>query len=488
MALGTSHSVSHLLCSGTVGKGNSKQRLQKSFSLDETKTKMASCIIKSVLHKKMQAELSHCKVPHQQSRPTGLPRILQSGDQQKGREGREGETGGLKAPVHVVRDVRSLVKNTNSLPHSGNKLTSLKVIGQKESPPPTYQQAVASKRVTPLGQSQHSKYGSRSSRPAAQQRRSSDTVSNRSTDNHAILSVRLLAPPTNLPTSSDHSKASQQEVTPATVAAAVSVSAPCAHSESEGAEECQPALPTQEPSSVPGSSPKFTPCPSQHILHPCFYAPAALPTLPTFPSTLVPQLAEGSYVQGPLSYIPTLPAASFFHLLTTSQENTSKLIGNVSDQLDQSSADRTRTSVNQRDSVGTATQQQQTSHDHKVTSFTSAPAAALGNPGVRHVTDAAPLQFFYVDTPPQTQRKMLLDPETGQYVQVFLPASASTGSRVFPVGFANPAHFPPSMLNPTPTVLSVMQIQPTVTVSSLYGQSFQPIPLHSPALNFTNTQ
>lgn len=488
MALGTSHSVSHLLCSGTVGKGNSKQRLQKSISLDETKTKMASCIIKSVLHKKMQAELSHCKVPHQQSRPTGLPRILQSGDQQRGREGREGETGGLKAPVHVVRDVRSLVKNTNSLLHSGNKLTSLKVIGQKESPPPTYQQAVSSNRITPLGQSQHNKYGNRSSRPATQQRRSSNTVSNRSTDNHAIPPVRLLAPATNLPTSSDRSKASQQEVTPATAAAAVRVSAPCAHSESECPEECQPALSTQEQGSIPGPSPKFASCPSQQILHPCFYAPATLPTLPTFPSTLAPQLAKGSYVQGPLSYIPTLPAASFFHLLTASQENKSKLTGNVSDQLDQSPADRTRTSVDQRDSVSTATQRQQTSHDHKVTSFASAPVAALSNPALRHVTDATPLQFFYVDTPPQTQRKMLLDPETGQYVQVFLPASASTGRCVFPVGFTNPAHFPPSMLHPTPTVLSVMQIQPTVTVSSLYAQPFQPIPLHSPALNFSNTQ
>lgn len=485
MALGTSHSVSHLLCSGSVGKGNSKQRLQKSFSLDETKTKMASCIIKSVLHKKMQAELSNCKVPHQQSRPTGLPRILQSGDQQRGREGREGETGGLKAPVHVVRDVRSLVKNTNSLPHSGNKLTSLKVIGQKESPPPTYQQAVASNRVTPLGQSQHSKYGNRSSRPAMQQRRSSDTVTNRSTDNHAIPPVRLLTPATDLPTSSDGSNASQQEVTPAATAAAVNVSAPCVHSGSEGPESCQPALSTQEQSAVKGPSPKFTSCPSQQILHPCFYAPAALPT---FPSTLGPQLAEGSYVQGPLSYIPTLPAASFFHLLTTSQENKSKLTGNVSNPLDQSPADRTRTSVDQRDSIGTATQRQQTLHDHKVSSFASAPAAALSNPALHHVTDATPLQFFYVDTPPQTQRKMLLDPETGQYVQVILPASTSSSSCMFPVGFANPAHFPPSMLHPTPTVLSVMQIQPTVAMSSLYAQPFQPIPLHSSALNFTNTQ
>lgn len=473
--------MSQLLCSGTVGKGNSKQRLQKSLSLDETKTKMASCIIKSVLHKKMQEELSNCKVPHQQSRPALLPRNLQSGDQQRGREGREGETGGLKAPVHVVRDVRSLVKNTNSLLHCGNKLTSLKGIGQKESPPPTYQQAVASNRVTPLGQSQHSKCSKRSDGPATQQRRSSDTATNRSTDNNAFPSLRLLAPTTNLPTSSHCSMASQQEVNPSTAATGVTG----AHSESAGPKECQPALSAQEQSSVPGPSPKFAPCPSQRILHPCFYAPAALPA---FPPALAPQLAEGSYVQGPLSYIPTLPAAPFFHLLTTPQENKDSLTGNVSNQQDQSPADRTRTSVDQRDSASKAPQPQQALHDPKMISTAPAPAAALGNPTLCHMTEAPPLQFFYVDAPPQTQRKMLLDPETGQYVQVFLPASASTGRCVFPMGYANPAHFQPSILNPTPTVMSVMQIQPTVTMSSLYASPFQPIPLHSPALNFTNTQ
>lgn len=488
----SSHTVSHSFCSGTIGKGNSKQRLQKSFSLDETKTKMASCIIKSVLHKKMQAELSNCQVPRQQSRPTGLPRILQSGDVPRGREGREGETGGLKAPIHVVRDVRSLVKNTSSLQPSGNKLTSLKVIGQKESPPPTYQQAVASNRVTHFGQSQHNKYGNRSSRPATQQRRESDTDTIRSTDNPAIESIRLLAPPTNIPTSSDHFKPSQQVVAPTIATTAVSVSAPCANTKPDGPEECRPSPLTQEQSSVPGLLPKFAPFTSQQILHPCFYTPAALPALPTFPPSLTSQLAEGSYVQGPLSYIPTLPAASFFHLLTASQENKSKRNGNVTDQQDQNPAVQTGTSVNQRDRAtsGTskATQRQHTSHDHKVSSPASAPAAGLSNASHRHVTDATPLQFFYVNTPPLTQRKMLLDPETGQYVQVLLPASASAGSCTFPVGFANPAHFPPSMLNPTPTVLSVMQIQPTVTVSSLYAPSFQPIPLHSSALNFTNTQ
>lgn len=428
----------------------------------------------------MQAELNNSKTSHQQSRPAPLPRILQPGDQQRGREGREGHTGGLKAPVHVVRDVRSLVKNTNNLPlsttHHNNKPTSLKVIGQKESPPPTYQQAVGSNRVVSLSQSQHSTHSNRSSRPTTQQRRCSETVIKRSKNNDVTPPVMPLAPPTKLPVSSDPSKVSRQEVTPTITC--VSDSAP----KSRHPEGAQPALSAQERSSVHSVPPQFAPCSSQQFLHPCFYTPAALPA---FPSTLASHLAEASYMHGPLSYIQTLPAAPVFHLLTTSQENKSRLTGNTSDQQDQNPANQTRTTEDQKDNFNAATRQQQP--DHKVTSSAAAPAT-LSKPPLHHITDATPVQFFYVDTPPQSQRKMLLDPETGQYVQVFLPASSSTNSCMFPVSFANPAHLPASMMNPAPTVLSVMQIQPTVTVSPLYGHPFQPIPLHSPAVNFTNTQ
>lgn len=469
-----------LSCSGTGVGGNTKQRLQKSFSLDETKTKMASCIIKSVLYKKMQAELNNSKTSHQQSRPAALPRILPPGDQQRGREGREGDTGGLKAPVHVVRDVRSLVKNTNSLPfsttHHNNKPTSLKVIGQKESPPPTYQQAVGSNRVVSLSQPQHSTHSNRPSRPTTQQRRSSETVIKRSKNNDVTPPVMPLVPPTNLPISSDPSKVSRQEVTPTTTC--VSEPAP----KSRHPEGAQPALSAQEQSSIPSVPPQFAPCSSQQFLHPCFYTPAALPA---FPANLASHLAEANYMHGPLSYIQTLPAAPVFHLLTTSQENKSRLTGNASDQQDRNPAEQTRTTEDQKDKVNAATQQQPP--DHKVTRSAAVPAT-LSKPPLHHITDATPVQFFYVDTPPQSQRKMLLDPETGQYVQVFLPASSSTNSCMFPVSFANPAHLPASMMNPAPAVLSVMQIQPTVTVSSLYGPPFQPIPLHSPAVNFTNTQ
>ncbi|XP_030603004.1 uncharacterized protein LOC115792560 [Archocentrus centrarchus] len=41
--------------------GGTSRRLQKSFSLDETKTKMASCLIKNVLSKKMQVEQNNLR-------------------------------------------------------------------------------------------------------------------------------------------------------------------------------------------------------------------------------------------------------------------------------------------------------------------------------------------------------------------------------------------------------------------------------------------
>ncbi|TNM84462.1 hypothetical protein fugu_008640 [Takifugu bimaculatus] len=129
---------------------NSKQRLQKSFSLDESKTKMASCIIKNVLSKKMQAEQNHSKTPHGKIKPTMVPNLPQPVEQPRVSEGAGGETGGgvTKAPIHVVRDMRSLVKNTYSHTMStshNSKPLGFKLVGQGGSPPPTYQQAVGVK-------------------------------------------------------------------------------------------------------------------------------------------------------------------------------------------------------------------------------------------------------------------------------------------------------------------------------------------------------
>lgn len=522
---------------------------------------MASCIIKSVLSKKMQAEQNSSKTCHQQKRPAVLPSILQSVDQQRVREGGGGEGGGgvFKAPVHVVRDMRSLVKNTYSLSFStaptttqqNNKPTSFKVIGQEESPPPTYQQAVGVKghdgtkrssqasvysssiaghinKVTAsLSQSQHSNQSNRSSRPITQQRRGSEPIINRSKEDDVIQPVVLLDPPTNSPVSSDLSELSKseraggvshQEGTPPPNSVVIQPP-PCCPSKSIHPEGTQPLLSAQEQSSILGVSSQFAPSSSQQILHSCFYTPTALPASP---STLPPHMGKASYVHGPLSYIQTqlqpIPPAPILHLLRRSKENQSRWTGNVSDQQDHCAPHQTRTTEDQKNNGNAATPATQEQHEQQthqqqlqqqqqflysvqgflpakvgndllvdITSSAAAHGSLLRDPAPCHILDPKNVQCFYVDMPPQSQRKMLLDPETGQYVQVFIPASSSTpNNSMFPVSFANPTHFAPSVIKPAP-VLSVMQFQPTVAVSSLYAPPFLPFPLHTPAINFTHT-
>lgn len=512
------------LFSGFPVGGNSKQRLQKSFSLDETKTKMASCIIKSVLSKKMQEEQNNSRTSHPQRKPAVLPVPQQ--------RVREGGGAALKAPVHVVRDMRSLVKNTYSLSFSSapatapqnNKPTSIKVIGQEESPPPTYQQAVGVRgetrssqasvhsssttgninRVTAsLSQSQPSNGSNRTGRPIAQQRRGSEPIMNRSReDDDVIWPVVVLDPPTTTsPGSGDLSERAvsrQEGISPPSSAF---IQPPrCPPSKPGHPEGTQPLLPAQEQSSLPGVS-------SQQILHSCFYTPAALPA---FPPTLPPHVGKVSYVHGPLSYIQT-PLQPTVYLLRRSEEIQCRLTGDACDQQGRCPPHQTRTAEHQKNgnTATSATQEQQEQQTGQkqfvcrvqgflpakvsgdplvdITSSAAAPGALLSDPTPPHILDPKNVRCLYVDPPPQSQRKMLLDPETGQYVQVLLPASCSTTNNTFPVSFPNPAPFAPSVINPAPAVLSVMQFQPTVAVSSLYAPPFLPFPLHTPAVNFTHT-
>nr|XP_024657509.1 uncharacterized protein LOC106675876 [Maylandia zebra] len=159
--------------------GGNSQRLQKSFSLDETKTKMASCLIKNVLSKKMQVEQKNLK------KNAEVSPVLPLGHQTGG--------GGVRAPVHVVRDVRSLVKHsyghsfTTSAASQDNKSTSCKAVGQEDSPMPTYQQAVGvkghfSKVAVSFSQSQDKKQSKSSRQPMAQQRRGSEPIISKGLD------------------------------------------------------------------------------------------------------------------------------------------------------------------------------------------------------------------------------------------------------------------------------------------------------------------
>ncbi|XP_039633673.1 MAP7 domain-containing protein 1 [Perca fluviatilis] len=132
---------------GCNGGGDSapRQRLQKSFSLDETKTKMASCIIKSILSKKMQVE--------QNSTSCLLP--------QRVREGGGG------------RDVRSLVKNTHSPPPSYHQAVGVK--GHSDPALVTASRGHVAKVAASLSQSQDRKQSGKFSRPITQQRRGSES-------------------------------------------------------------------------------------------------------------------------------------------------------------------------------------------------------------------------------------------------------------------------------------------------------------------------
>ncbi|XP_049896579.1 uncharacterized protein prob1 [Epinephelus moara] len=529
---------------GDVGMSAPRQRLQKSFSLDETKTKMASCIIKSVLSKKMQVEQNTWRTSDLQKKP-------EMGLHQQGREG--GGGGVSKAPVHVVRDVRSLLKNTYSLSFStttthdnNNQTSSFKLITQQDSPPPTYQQAVGVKgslnarghvtKVTAaLSQSQDRDQSNRLS----QQRRSSEPMKREADD-------------VTWPVSSDQSGrtggVSHQAGTSLPPSVFVPPPPPSSIRHPQGT---KPPPSTQDQDLVLGLVSQSAPKTSHQILHPCFYTPSALPVppptlqppsalpvftptlqpfsaLPVFAPTLQPHPERVSFIQTKLRAVPPL------RLLKRSEENW--LTGSTSDHLDAFIRTRTaRDHDNNSNTVTPATQEQHEQHkQHKqheqqqpqqqlqqqqflcslqgflpaqvgsdflieIPGAVAAPRALLSSPAphggpapIHMMLEPKSGRYFYVDAPPPPQRKMLLDPETGQYIQVFLPAARSApNTGVFPVRCANSTptvmHVAPAMVNPSPTILSVMQFQPTVAISSLYAPPCLPSTLHRPSVNFTHT-
>ncbi|CAJ1063151.1 uncharacterized protein prob1 isoform X1 [Xyrichtys novacula] len=507
--------------------GTSRQRLQKSFSLDETKTKMATCIIKSILSKKMQVEKNTCP-----KKPAKLPTIPCSVEQEGvGEAGGKKDGGVSKGPVHVVRDMRKLVKDPYNLTFGtpgGNKPTSFKVIGQEESPPPTYQQAVGvkghsdtkrgsmscrghvAKVAASLSQSQNRNQSEVCSHPITQQRRGSEPIISRSWKND----VTRLAPPTNPPIRSGPTELSQSGKAEV---GRHHTEAPPPPFSFPGPAPILPQTPpsAQDQASILDLSSQFVPQSTQQIFKPCFY-PA--PLLPVYPPLLYPHLGKVSYLNPRLSLTQT-PLQHPSHQLGLRTEETS-LPDTTSDHL--SIPEHTWTSEVRGGSVVTAAdQEQQEQHGQQqhqrqqlqrqqlqqpqyfyslqgllpaqvggdfvvdVTGSTTAGALLSGPAPCNILFDPRSGRCFYVDPPPTAQRKMLLDPETGQYVHVLLPAASSAPiSSIFPVHSANPtpilvnpAH---SALNSAPTVVSVMQLQPTVAVSSC---SRPPVHLHMPSMN-----
>ncbi|KAF0022914.1 hypothetical protein F2P81_024895 [Scophthalmus maximus] len=486
-------------------------------SQDETKTKMASCIIKSVLSKKMQVEQINTKTS-QKKKPKVLPVLPPPADQQRVAEATGEGAGGFKAPVHVVRDMRSLVKNTYRLSFATAtapdkyRPTSFKVIGQEDSPPPTYQQAVGvkchqkdnstkghvAKVAECFSQSHARKQNNTSSDPVAPQRRG------RRVDDVTGPVMAADPPPSTTATVSQ----SERSEAAGDLANASVPCAPSPPSTPRLPQASQPPISDEEQSSRLGVSSHWAPGSSHHVLQSCLY----------IPSTLNPHLGKVSYIHSPLNYIQTPPpTAPTVHRLRRSEENQNRSSGNASDQPDsfRKTCPPTEDQDGQRHAGNTATPTTREQHHLNlcrvqgflpaqvgsdflidITGSAIPPGALVNGPAPCHLMlEANSGRYYYVDTPPQPQRKMLLDPETGQFIQVFLPAAGPTPNpTLFPVCCVNPA---PAVINPAPTmlqasgakptVLSVMRFQPTMALSSLYVPPCVPFTLHTPSANFTHT-
>ncbi|XP_041657625.1 uncharacterized protein prob1 [Cheilinus undulatus] len=524
--------------------GTSKQRLQKSFSLDETRTKMASCIIKNILSKRMQGEKTTSQSSAPQQRAPALACFPPPSEHQLMSDRAKVGAAVVKAPVHVVRDVRTLVKNTYSLsfstPPDSNKQKSFKVIGQDQSPPPTYQQAVGvahtdqnpkrsnqvlfynntsrgDSQLSALSQSQGRNQSKHFSCSTTQQRRSSEPVIGSKADDVTGSTI-----------SRDLSELSQSErgVGRSHQAEVISPSPPSMLSQ-QGAK-------AQDQTSIPGLSSAFVPSSSQQILQPCFYQTQVLPV---YPPTLPPHfrgVGYMSYIQTPPLAPPPVPVCQVLRRSEDSkspeknldrpdqkrslgsqesegsnartaqgQHEQQQLQQQLSEQLQRQLQQQLQRQIPEQLSEQLQKQlpekiqpQRLQSHLHQIvharagpnilvdlTGATYAPGALLSGPSHCHLMfDPRGGTCFLLDTPPMPQRKMLLDPETGHYVQVLVPASSSApNSSLFPVHGPNPSPLMINsihpMINPTQSVMSMMQVQPPMAVFSSPGLQF-PAPPH----------
>lgn len=485
---------SDLLCvSGPqLGRsGEPQRRLQKSFSLDETKTKMASCIIKSVLSKKMQVEQSNTQTSHLKKTLEMLPVLPPPVEQQTVRKGLGGAL--FRGPVHVVRDVRGLVKNTYNLSFSAStasdnrptdhRPTSFKVIGQEDSPPPTYQQTVGvedhqkntfsrghiTKVAASLSQSHVRNQNDTMSHPVMQQGRGSEPVP-----------VLL-----DLPTNPSQTQGARGAPLPPLYSSSIRLLHPPLPNNIRRQSHCSLPRNSAPPK---GSQASLTPAP------PC----SSSTTVPVLPAQH-PHLGNVSYVHSPLNFqIQLQPPSSnpTFPLLRRAEEDRSN------HSMKSCPPQQIRTTGDQEGYVNTttvATQTLQQSFLSNVQGFlttqvgsdllvdsgsTVSPGTLLSGPALCNVvSEPKSGQYYYVDTPPKHQKKMFLDPETGQLIQVLVPAASSVANNtMFPVCCTNRA---PTVTKPTlqidgvnHTFVSVMWYQPTMALP-WYCPPCLPLPLHT---------
>lgn len=461
-----------------AGPSEGQRHLKKSFSLDETKTKMASCIIKSVLLKKMQVEQKNVQL---KTNPQVLPVSFPAVEQQRGME--SGSTGRFNAPVHVVSDVCSL-----SLPMAtttkNHKLSNFTVTGRDGFLPPTYQHAHNTDSLNLSHDYLIRKQSDTSSRSVTQQRRGSEPV----TSKVKVDDVILLDLPTTAPVSQSERATHVSHLLP-----------PPKPSTSRLPHGTHTLLSAQEQSSIPDMSSHSVPGTSE-VPHPCFCAPP----------TLYPHLGKVSFVHSPLRHIQTQAQStqpSPIHHLHTKSENQRR--SRSSDKLIVTSTPHQIKTTGAQEGHGitvTAATQQQHQQPFICSDPSFLPVQVQGNSlaglhegvfsGTAHchvTTDSKSSQCFYVNPPPQFQRKMLLDPETGQFIQLFLPAASSSLCRSNPVPTVmNPSSvvLQVGSVNTTPTVLqvggayprvmSVVQLQPAVAMSSLCAPAPLPFTLYMP--------
>ncbi|XP_014843878.1 PREDICTED: uncharacterized protein LOC106918542 isoform X1 [Poecilia mexicana] len=447
----------------------SRRCLQKSYSLDESKTKMASSLLMNILSKKMQVEQSSTtnslkKLEAAPAPPAPpAPPAGQQGEQQ-------GKTGASKAPLHLVRDVKSFNSLNNSKAVSMNSM-SCNAIGQEESVSrhPAAEGKHHTAMVTAsLSKSQNRQQDDADSRPAANEKQNSHPM-DKSEDTppvqpvHHVQSIRHIQPVCHVqpvhhvqPVRHVPSELNQSET------AAVSF-APLQRS--------PPDLQKQKSSE---SAPElhFRPCSTQsqrstrceasplapiQLLHPCFYR-------------LQPNLRSIPFIHPPLTCMPShLHPPAPPHLLVNPDKSPIKVRDNSSNRTE-TSGDPDRRSFGRCEQVQPPQQPLPESSQTftlgqvcKDLVSTAAPGVLFSAPASCHlVLDASSQRGFYMDAGPAAQRKLLLDPETGRFVQVFLPAGSA-----------------PPMLGGNPTVLPVIQF-PVMGVPLLYSGPYLPVTMTTP--------
>lgn len=388
----------------------------------------------------------------------------------------------------MVRDVRGMVKNTYNLPFSAattsdnHRPTSFKVIGQEDSPLPTYQQTVG------VEDHQKNTFSRGHITKVAASLSQSHVMNQNDTISHPVMQQGGGSEPApvllDLPTNPSQTEGARGAPLPPLYSPSIRLLHPPLPNNIRRQSHCSLPRNSAPPKGSPAS---LTPAP------PC----SSSTTVPV-PPAQHPHLGKVSYINSPLNYfqIQLQPPSSTPTLqpLRRSEEDQSN------HSMKSCPPQQIRTTGDQEGYVNTttvATQTLQQSFPSNVEGFLTAqvgsdllvdsgstvsPGTLLSGPALCNVMlEPQGGQYYYVDTPPKHQRKMFLDPETGQFIQVLLPAASSVANNtMFPVCCTNRA---PIVTKPTLQIdgvdhsfVSVMWYQPTMALP-WYCPLCLPLPL-----------